>query len=300
MPIFLLAGQSNMVGNVDQSLFNNLLGELTASVSAGLESRLVEHLRYWYIDTNNSYASYGYSTTMATFEASELVRLRGAGLVGNQLTQPHPKVMCSTNGSVVAPLATNCGSPFGPELVMGHALAKSLASPTSLIKVALGGTTMQVDWRSPRRGEPVGEQYKQLSARIKSLANTPASVHPDCVFRKCQWAAFVFFQGENDSFDAASAAAYEQNLRDMVADVRAEVGAASLPVVVVQVGKWAQSLPHGGTVAAAQQAYVRTDTRSRLVDTSDLSGFYHYDPAAQLIIGERVANAVQQLMSARP
>ncbi len=297
MPMYLLAGQSNMEGHVNGTLFDNLMAELTNSNATGLEARLVERLRHWYLDTNNGYASYGYSTTMATYQATQLIRLRGEGLIGAQLREPHPTVSCSMNGSAVARLSTNCGSPFGPELTMGHVLGKTPGSVTSLIKVAKGGSTMQVDWRSPGRGQPVGDQYRNLSARIASLVSSPASVHPDCTTRRCEWAAFVFFQGENDSFDAAAASAYERNLRLLIADVRKDVGNPSLPVVVVQIGQWARSLPHGQTVAAAQQAVVNSDVRARLVDTSDLSGFYHYDPAAQLIIGERVAKAVQALIT---
>jgi hypothetical protein len=300
MPVFLLAGQSNMQGHVSAELFGELLAELTPAPAPGLEQRLVGHLRNWYLHTNDGYASYGYSEPMAAFQASELVRLRADGLVGSALTQPHPTVMCATNNSAVAALATQCGSPFGPELVLGHALAKTLATPTSLIKVALGGSTLHVDWRSPGAGEPVGDQYKLLRARIQSLRQSPASVHPDCAARRCQWAAFVWFQGENDTFDMNHARAYEQNLRRLIADVRAEAAAPALPVVIVQIGSWAQSMPHGRTVAEAQQTVARGDRRTRLVNTSDLSGFYHYDPAAQLLIGERVAKAVQELLATTP
>ncbi len=298
MPVFLLAGQSNMVGNIDQALFQNLLAELTTGPSASLQQRLADRLRQWYFEWQGGYATYGYSEPMAAFEASELVRLRAAGLVGNALVQQNPNVMCANNDTAVAPLTINCGNSFGPELMLGQVLGKTLPTPTSLIKVARGGTTLAVDWASPLAGRTVGDQYKQLSARIQSLRQNPASVHPDCAARSCQWAAFVWFQGENDSFDSAQAQAYEQNLRHLIADVRNEVGSAALPVVVVQVGRWAQGLPHGLTVAAAQQTVARSDQQTRLVDTLDLSGFYHYDPAAQLIIGERVAKAVKELLEA--
>ena len=43
---------------------------------------------------------------------------------------------------------------------------------------------------------------------------------------------------------------------------------------------------------------VSADKYARLVNTSDLSGFYHYDSAAKLIIGGRVAQAVKALLAA--
>ena len=299
MPVFLLAGQSNMEGNVDTNLFKTLLGELALGTSSGIEARLAEQIRVWHQVTNAG-ASYGYSAPMATLEASELVRLNAAGLVGSNLSSPYAKVLCSKNTTPVAPLTTNCGNPFGPELVLGHALGKAGYSATSLIKVAVGGTTLYVDWRSPLSGGTVGPLYTQLRSRIQSLKADPASVNPLCKTQSCRWSAFVWFQGENDSFNKANGESYEQNLKNLIADVRNDVGSPTLPVVIVQTGRWAQSLTYGKNVAAAQKSVVSADKFARLVTTSDLSGWYHYDPAAQLIIGDRVAQAVQALLAAAP
>lgn len=299
MSVFLLAGQSNMVGNVDTNFFKTLLGELALGTGSGIEARLAEHVRYWHQVTNAG-ANYGYSVPMAALEASELVRLNAAGLVGSNLTTPYARVLCSMNTTAVAPLSTNCGSPFGPELVLGHALGKTAYSPTSLIKVAVGGTTLYVDWRSPLSGGTVGPLYTQLRTRIQSLKSDPASVNPLCKTQSCRWSAFVWFQGENDSFNQANGESYEQNLKNLIADVRSDVGSPTLPVVIVQTGRWAQSLSYGKSVANAQKAVVAADKYARMVTTSDLSGWYHYDPAAQLIIGDRVSQAVQSLLAAAP
>ena len=295
MPVFLMAGQSNMVGNPDTTLFNTLPNELAFGTGTGIETRLVSDMHGWYF-SGTAYPSYGWTDTMAAFEASELVRLNAAGLVGANLTTPDPNVLCSLDPTPVAPLTTNCGNPFGPELVMGRVLGKAGYAPTSLIKVAVGGTTLAVDWRSPLSGGTVGPLYLQLRARIKALVSDPASVHPECVSQHCQWEAFIWFQGENDSFDSANAAAYAQSLKNLSADVRSDAGLPELPVVIIQIGPWAQSLSSGGIVAAAQQSAVTADKQARLVNTTDLSGFYHFDPAAQLIIGERTAKAVQLLL----
>jgi hypothetical protein len=299
MPVYLLAGQSNMVGNVDESLLNNFLIEFSNKAS-DLEKRLGDRLWAWYqtIDPKGEYytrSSPEYQK-VATYEISELIRLHREGLISDQLTKPHPSVMCSFNGSKVEALRVNCGQAFGPELMMGHVLSKTLGSPTSLIKVAEGGTTLRFDWTSPSRGDqPVGAQYKLLSARIKSLTTKPAEVHPNCASKKCRWAAFVYFQGENDAFDDKAAMDYEINLRALISDVRKEVGNPNLPVVIVQVGAWGSSVGKGNLVAAAQKTVVQSDAHARLAVTSDLSTYYHYHSGAQLIIGERVAKAVQEL-----
>lgn len=299
LPVYLLAGQSNMEGNVDTTLFRSLLAELASGTGTGIEARLAEHIRYWHKDTNGGYAGYGYTPQMAALEAAELVRLNAAGLVGASLTTPNTKVLCSKNATAISPLTTNCGNPFGPELVFGQALSKAGYSTTSLIKVAYGGTNLYVDWRSPLSGGTVGPLYTQLRTRIQSLKSDPASVNPSCKTQACRWSAFVWFQGESDSFDSANGLSYEQNLKNLIADVRSDVGSPTLPVVIVQTGSWAQSLRFGKNVAAAQTSVVATDKYARIVNTSDLSGFYHYDPAAQMIIGDRVAQAVQALLVAQ-
>lgn len=303
LPMFLLAGQSNMEGNVDASLFQFLLADLATAANTDINARLAERIRFWHKDTNNGYAGYGYSPQMASLEASELVRLNAAGLVGADLTVPNTKVLCAWNSAVPSPLfvsslPTQCGNAYGPELVFGQALDKAGYSSTSLIKVAHGGTNLHVDWRSPLSGGAVGPLYVELRARIQSLKTAPASVNPSCTKKGCRWAAFVWFQGENDSFDSASGLAYEQNLKNLIADVRNDVGVPTMPVVIVQTGSWAQSLAFGKNVAAAQSAVVGADKYAMLVNTSDLSGFYHYDSASKLIIGERVAQAVKSLLAA--
>ncbi len=312
LPMFLLAGQSNMEGNVDETLFTQLLSELAAPAGTDLQARLAERIRYWHQVSNNGYGSYGYSAKMASFEASELIRLNAAGLVGANLTMPSTNVFCSWNEFTVIPLIATinapkkrCSNTAGPELVFGQALSKAGYSTTSLIKVAVGGTSLYSDWRSPLMGgtPSTRELYAKLRERIQSLNTSPASVNSACTSRKCKWSAFIWFQGEADAdADDASRAAYKENLKKFIANVRADTGSPNLPVVIVQIGAWAQSLKgnKGVVVADAQTAVVNEDVNTRIVNTADLSGFFHYDPAAQFIIGERISLAVQSLLAATP
>ncbi|MCU0661863.1 MAG: hypothetical protein MUC50_06000, partial [Myxococcota bacterium] len=122
MPIFLMAGQSNIEGNVDETLFNDLINEFDAVEEGTVASRLEKHLSDWYHNWNEGYAMYGYSAEVVAFEARELIRLNAAGLVNAGLTTPYPEIYCSLNETEIAPLAINCGHPFGPELVLGHIL----------------------------------------------------------------------------------------------------------------------------------------------------------------------------------
>jgi hypothetical protein len=310
LPMFLLAGQSNMEGNVDGPLFNQLLAELAVPPITDMQARLKERIRFWHLGSDGrAYPNYGYSSEMADFEASELIRLNAAGLVGNYLTKNIPNVLCSWNASLLTELTAiptdqnrRCGG-IGPEVVFGQSLSKAGYSSTSLIKVAYGGTTLYADWRSPSAGGAPSskELYAKLRTRIQSLKLNPASVNPSCTSKTCVWSAFVWFQGENDA-QTAEGADYEKNLKNFIADVRKDVGSPTLPVVIVQIGKWGQSfqtnnVATGAAVANAQTKFVKEDKYARIVNTSDLSGFFHYDSASQLIIGERVALAVKSLLA---
>ncbi len=322
LPMFLLAGQSNMEGNVDGELFNKLLTDLATAPSADMQARLKGSIRLWHLGADGkAYPSYGYSDKMAEFEASELIRLKAAGLVGDDLTKAIPNVMCSWDRDkpestitqlIAIPAESNkrCGG-IGPEVVFGQALSKAGYSSTSLIKVAVGGTNLYANWRSPLSGGTEGYLYTKLRTRIQDLEKNAASVNPSCTKKTCKWSAFVWFQGEADAnlskkqgpdFESnkANAMAYEQNLKNLIADVRKDTGSPTLPIVIVQIGAWAQGLEYGKDVAAAQTKVVSEDKHARIVNTADLSGFYHYDPAAQLIIGERVSSAVKSLMAAAP
>lgn len=304
LPMFLMAGQSNMEGNAEASLFKLILPELASGANTDtIRTNLAEHIRAWHL-VPGANRGYGYSATVATFEANELIRLNAAGLVGANLTTPNTKVLCGWNATPVAPLAfsmtpTRCGGP-GPELVFGHALSKAGYSSSSLIKIAHGGTNLYINWRSPQSGGTVGPLYTELRTRIQSLKSDPASVNPSCTTQTCKWSAFIWFQGENDVFDEANGLSYEQNLKNFIADVRSDVGSPTLPVVIVQIGSWAQSMKFGKNVATAQTNVVNADKHARIVTTSDLSGYYHYDSASQLIMGERVSLAVKSLLAAAP
>ncbi len=77
--------------------------------------------------------------------------------------------------------------------------------------------------------------------------------------------------------------------------IRSEAGSPTLPVVIVEIGYWAQSLSHGDIVHQAQQTIANSDSNIVLVKTDDLGRYFHYDPPSQLVIGERIGQALDSL-----
>jgi hypothetical protein len=299
LPMYVLGGQSNMEGNVDGTLFTTLLDQLAAEPNDGLEQQLYDALYQWHMDIGKT----SVHTEALELEVARLIAMRDEGLIGPTFAGPLDGAYCSWNGGQIDLLAANgnCGNPFGPELMLGHALDAADASPASFIKVAVGGTTLFTEWRPPMSGGETGPLYLQMRDRIAALATAPDTIHPSCATEDCHWEAFVWFQGENDIWEEANGLEYEQNLTNLIADVRSEVGNPTLPVIIVEIGHWAQVAgPFGQNVVDAQRAVVMKDEHARLVVTDDLSNYYHYDPAAQLIIGRRIAAALQELECGGP
>jgi len=121
---------------------------------------------------------------------------------------------------------------------------------------------------------------------------------------------FVWFQGENDSFEPANRDGYLENLTQFVADVRKEMQESSsgffespedVPVVIVELGSWIWGIDK--TVIEAQRTFVKRTPNTALVktgssdiDVQKMTAFYHFDAASLLIIGDRIATALATLL----
>jgi hypothetical protein len=86
MPVFLLAGQSNMVGSVPKKLLEDFVTEL-ASKAPNLEKRLDDLLWAYYVPTEEySQRSDSNYQRIKNLEIAELIRLHREGWVGAQAT----------------------------------------------------------------------------------------------------------------------------------------------------------------------------------------------------------------------
>ena len=294
---FLFAGQSNMEGNVDRRRFEKLMNVLkdpTIQTSNQMVDAFVSVLKE---------PPQGNSQTPERVwreEAEYLVSLNYEGLLRG-IRQPSFHVDCSfyqgDSRYIEAPFVpmaeqkllspySNCGIPFGPELMFGHSLRYFYKNEFSIVKVATGGTELAKHW-SKRQG---GAFWGELADKIRGIDATRQS-----------WDGFVWWQGENDAF-GTSGATYLKDLTNFMADVRQEIYRADLgyshpeeiPVVIIQIGHWAQNRQTGSEIAKAQADFVANDGNAALVKTKDLSWYFHHDEATQLIVGDMVAMAMRR------
>lgn len=164
-----------------------------------------------------------------------------------------------------------------------------------------------VDPKDPGRKN----NWSVLSERISNIE----TVHPSCGGGEgCEWDTFVWLQGENDCFDNSSADSYLSNLTKLIGDVRMEFSKVRtkgsdgpIRVIIVNLNFWANSLPEGNPsrdgsigpkVLKAHADFVANDKHAVLVLSKDLGQFYHMDPASQITIGDRIANAYLNMTTA--
>lgn len=145
---------------------------------------------------------------------------------------------------------------FGAELQFGHVVGDRLENQVLLIKTAWGGKSLYRDFRPPSSGGETGPYYKKMLQEIRtSLANLPAEF-PDYAGRGHELAGFVWWHGWNDGVDPKNAVPeYERNLTNLINDVRRDLNAPKLPVVIGELtGPWVDAPPEWEQLRKAQAA----------------------------------------------
>ena len=196
-------------------------------------------------------------------------------------------------------------STYGPELMFGHYMGEALNQDVLLVKVVQGGTDLRVDWKTPCSSQNAGNQltsdeiaqeslYDALIEKATQIQNAEfaTNLFPGYEGKEIELAGFVWFQGFNDGFNDVNLNNYETNLKCLVEDLRNDLNEPELPIVIAQshVGDSSNGVQSGQANTAQQTDNVN------LSITDDLSGYYHFDSAAQLVIGKRMAEAMMPLL----
>jgi Carbohydrate esterase, sialic acid-specific acetylesterase len=209
--VFLLAGQSNMVGH-------GSIDHLDFLIQQSEDPNDEYRKRLWngtqYITRKDVYVKFG---------------------------ARHGFLTVSRTAGLAAP------NSFGPELLFGIAVGDALSAPTNedapailLLKTAYGGRSLAVDFRPPSAGrgnytevtDPswYGWQYREMMTEIQySLANLPTYMPGYNATLGYELCGLVWFQGWNDVLDWPKVYEYESNLQYFIRDVRRDLQAPNLP-----------------------------------------------------------------------
>ena len=148
---------------------------------------------------------------------------------------------------------------FGPELQFGHVLGEALEDPVLLIKTAWGGKSLFRDFRPPSSGGETGRYYRLMIAQVREALAKVDNDFPALRGRGVELSGFVWYHGWNDGVEPrTSVPEYEENLVNLIRDVRREFNVPDLPVVIGEVtGPWVEAPPEWARLREAQAAAAR-------------------------------------------
>jgi alpha-galactosidase len=238
--VFILAGQSNMVGYGKVEEGGNPAWkpgdkETPKEIKGG-----VRCLREMAIN-NAKYPEYDYTSLLVDPKKPETSAWK---------TRPDVKLWWRDGGSGnlggdirkgdLGPL-TNNNKWFGPELGFGQIIGDHYKDQDVLIiKAAWGGRSLGVDFRPPSavaaRGGEVGLYYLSIFEHVREALINLGRDFPEWKGKGYQIAGFAWHQGFNDRVSKELAAEYRDNLVDLIKDVRAEFGKPDLPFVIATTG----------------------------------------------------------------
>lgn len=138
-------------------------------------------------------------------------------------------------------------SRFGPEYGFGWVVGDYYTEPVLLIKTSWGGKSLYGDFRPPSavaaRGGEVGSYYFGMFEYVHDVLDQLGTEFPEWAGSGYEIVGFGWHQGWNDGGDAFPASQYEDNLTDLINDLRAEFGKPELPVSIGNsgLGGWSAS-----------------------------------------------------------
>jgi hypothetical protein len=230
--VFILAGQSNMEGQAVADLegkdYNSGKGTLKALLNDPAKAPLVKRLRTekgWTVRDD----------VWVRYQREKQSLLAGPLTVGFSIHGKHH---------------------FGPELQFGHVVGDHFSEQVLIVKTAWGGKSLYKDFRPPSSGGDVGPYYTKMIAEVREALANLKKDFPTYADQGYELAGFVWWHGWNDGVDPKKAVPeYEQNLVNLIHDVRKEFKSPKLPVVIGELtGPWIEAPGEWATLRKAQAA----------------------------------------------
>jgi len=175
---------------------------------------------------------------------------------------------------------------FGPEVAFTHLLAKKYPKHTiAIVKTSGGGTKLWKHWL------PEQNMYKAFLRNIKNgLADLDKQNIP---YEVC---GMLWMQGESDAETLEWANAYEDNLKVLYKDVRAQMGKPELPIVMgrISIGLLRETpwvFDYTEVVQAAQDRVAKADKNVRIINTDKLETLKdntHFNSESNIWLGNKM------------
>ena len=264
--IYVLAGQSNMVGhgliNATDTHGNQKNGTLLYQLSdprtkdefqilwdtSKNEWRTLEDVKIWFNQAGEETGENGSTIPGKNGEDYSAGSLKiGYGAGRDDIEDDVQDSVGSLNIEYGAGWPPN-GPFFGPEIGFGFNLDIPAGDKVLLIKTAWGGKDLARDYRPPTSAttldrfcvqpncDPfvVGHFYHVMLQDVKKLLKPGVigKIYPDLANMTAELSGFGWFQGWNDGCDANYTAAYETNMVHLIQDLRRAWNNPHLPVSI--------------------------------------------------------------------
>lgn len=267
LQVFILSGQSNMVGHANSYLLANLINS-PRSEDAELARLLITNYEPTLktlkpkIDTLQRKIDALVKSTKNTNDDANKAKVdtlanEMRSLLESVRYNEGKKVRITAFGEVDrAKRATGISGPLtpgyganaqkiGPEYGFGMAMESELDSPILLIKVSWGGIDLDSGFRPPsskRIGNETkpspapGPKYQELIEHVHEVLSNLEQYHPDYdPSTGCEIAGFFWFQGFNDQF-GDKPSRYKEHMAHFIRDIRSEFKTPDLPFVIGIIG----------------------------------------------------------------
>ena len=220
--------------------------------------------------------------------------------------------------SPAIPLAVGKGVWVG--IPFGHLLGDHHDEPVLIIRTAIGNRGLAWDFRPPSSGKLPdvpdnlkkweGAEYQMMVEGIRKSLEHISEVFPGYKGQGYDLAGFVWFQGHKDGGKSEWYENYEQNLVNLIKDIRKDLKAPDLPVMVATVGFEGEKMPENYKKIRQAQLNVGNPKKhpefKGRVKTVDTLGFwrekevspsgqgYHYNRNAEtyMLIGEALGRGM--------
>ena len=294
LKVFILAGQSNMEGqavaDLDGKNYNEGKGTLKALLNDPAKEKMLRHLK-------------------------------GEGTTWNVRNDVWVRYQREKQPLLAGPLSVGFSvyggkHHFGPEWQFGYLMGEHLPNQVLLIKTAWGGKSLYKDFRPPSSGGEVGPYYKKMITDVQEALANLKNEFPDYDSKGYQLAGFVWYQGWNDGVNAKTAVPeYETNLANLIRDVRKDLNAPNLPVVIGELtGPWVKAPGEWDTLRKAQAAvakkpefqgntiFVETHDFVRKPEDSPNPGHGHHEfgnAETYFLVGDALGKGMLKLLASK-
>ncbi|MCP3668146.1 MAG: sialate O-acetylesterase, partial [Gammaproteobacteria bacterium] len=206
---------------------------------------------------------------------------------------------------------------IGPEMQFGHVMGDYYENPVLIIKISWEGKSLYTDFRPPSSGSEAGPYYRMMLERIYEVLDNIGQFMPGYQGQGYEIAGFGWHQGWNDRIDQTANDAYQTNCVNLINDLRDEFQLSHMPFVLATTGMcgWNENHPRALSLMRAQLAVpedkrlkngnvraVETRAFWHEADESPANQRYHWNRNAEtyFLIGNDMGEAMIDILLSIP